>query len=433
VVRFDSTGHKLWEKEYGTGTTASKLWALRGTRDHGMLLSGFNGAQFSGSESALLYKLDSNGGKVWQKEIDYQRADHAHFLVERKSYGYYMGGHTDSKENPNGMMWLVKLDDDRNIVWEKTYRLNDYEHAHAGQEAPDGGCIMAGHTEINGAEKIWLLKVDSTGSMVWQKVFSSGDAYGDSPYYVINTREGGYAVFGGSYDNTRPFGTGWLIVTDGNGNTRFDRHFGRPSYDSFIWSGRQTSDGGYIMAGYTDDSTHGIGDYDMYVVKTDSAGAIEWTRRFGDIGDDEAFSVIETASGYIVSGYTASPALALGGGADLMIVKIDKAGAPTSTVRLSGMAQAIDARAYPNPASGAGTTIDVAASALGAGRMLEIVDRLGRTVRTLAAEAVSAGDVTRFRWDLADGDGVNVPAGLYFYRVTGASGTPVCGQVRVAR
>jgi hypothetical protein len=232
VVRFDSTGHKLWEKEYGTGTTASKLWALRGTRDHGMLLSGFNGAQFSGSESALLYKLDSNGGKVWQKEIDYQRADHAHFLVERKSYGYYMGGHTDSKENPNGMMWLVKLDDDRNIVWEKTYRLNDYEHAHAGQEAPDGGCIMAGHTEINGAEKIWLLKVDSTGSMVWQKVFSSGDAYGDSPYYVINTREGGYAVFGGSYDNTRPFGTGWLIVTDGNGNTRFDRHFGRPSYDS---------------------------------------------------------------------------------------------------------------------------------------------------------------------------------------------------------
>jgi flagellar hook assembly protein FlgD len=116
-----------------------------------------------------------------------------------------------------------------------------------------------------------------------------------------------------------------------------------------------------------------------------------------------------------------------------MIVKIDKAGAPTSTVRLSGMAQAIDARAYPNPASGAGTTIDVAASALGAGRMLEIVDRLGRTVRTLAAEAVSAGDVTRFRWDLADGDGVNVPAGLYFYRVTGASGTPVCGQVRVAR
>lgn len=430
VVRCDSTGAKLWERSYNQGTGYTKLWALRPTRDHGMLLSGFSGIQYSGSESALLYKIDSAGGIVWQKVIDYPRADHAHFLVERKSYGYYMGGHTDSKEDASGMMWLVKFDDDRNMVWEKTYSLNYAEHAHAGQEAPDGGCIMAGHTEVNNLEKIWALRVDSNGTQLWSKTFSSGDEYQDSPYYVINTREGGFAIFGGSSHASKPFGTGWLIVTDANGNIVVDKHYGRATSDAFLWSGRQTSDGGYILAGYSNDQGHGDGDYDMYVVKTDAQGEIQWEKRFGDVGDDEAFSVIETADGYIVSGETYAPALmtgVAGNVADLLLVKISKEGASSGVVRIPHPAGPPASRAYPNPASSGEMTIEIAGDLEGG---LQIFDRSGAKVRVLAEDPAAGG---RFQWDLQDGSGLPVPAGVYYYRASRRESGMAVGSIVVTR
>ena len=84
----------------------------------------------------------------------------------------------------------------------------------------------------------------------------------------------------------------------------------------------QTSDGGYISAGWT--STHGSGNFDMLVIKTDQDGELEWARAMGGSDEDKAYDVIETTDGaFVVIGFTKS----FGNGIDnCLIVKLSTVG-----------------------------------------------------------------------------------------------------------
>src|SRR5207248_6959552 len=114
-------------------------------------------------ESALLLKIDSVGRLVKQYDVNYNRADHAHWFAHRKQGGYFWGGHTDSEGDATGEMIIQKLDPDMNKIWDSTYALtpNSYEHGHCGALTSDGGCVLAGHTEANGQEHTWAVRVDS--------------------------------------------------------------------------------------------------------------------------------------------------------------------------------------------------------------------------------------------------------------------------------
>ncbi|HVK37208.1 MAG TPA: T9SS type A sorting domain-containing protein [Candidatus Kapabacteria bacterium] len=319
VSRFDSNGMQLWEKSYGKPGLTHTLFAFSTTSDGGYMLGGFTGVQFSGTESALMYRADSTGAVVFENDVDYDDSDHWHVLLERPEGGYYMGGHTDSKGDSRGDMWLQKLDEDRRLIWEKVYDRNTAEHSHSGTITRDGGVILLGHTDQGGYEKYWVVKVDSAGVIEWQKVYGSGAAYHDSPYKVLETDDGNFAFFGGSYSPNQGTGTAWLLVIDPVGNILVDQHYGNTSAESFTWAGRQTSDGGYVLAGYTTYRTRG--QTDMYIVKTDASGAVEWEEKYGGTGYDYGFDVIEVASGYVSAGFTGSPSIMTGGGGDLYIVK----------------------------------------------------------------------------------------------------------------
>ncbi|MEO5930939.1 MAG: hypothetical protein ABIR47_13470, partial [Candidatus Kapaibacterium sp.] len=333
VARFDSLGNKRWDSTYGASGVQETIFGSGQTRDGGLIFGGFTGVQFSGSESALAYKIDSNGREEWHNEVNYSRSDHFHFFVERKEGGYYFGGHTDSKDDPQGDMWLIRYDSARNVVWEKTYDRGTGEHAHWAIETRDGGCLLVGHTTINQLEKYWVVKVDSNGTKQWDKTFSSGSTFDDSVYRVFETSEGNYAIIGGSSSSvTANVGTIWLLVIDTTGTSLINKHFGNATSESFAWSGRQTSDGGFIVAGYTTYKTHG--GQDMYVVKTKKDGTLDWEEKIGGTGYDLAYDVIEVADGYVACGETGSGTIMTGGGGDMMLVKIKKAIPPPATVVL---------------------------------------------------------------------------------------------------
>ena len=322
VARFDAAGSLLWEKSYGKTGSTHTIFAFSKTLDGGFLIGGFTGVQNSGTESALMYRGDSAGNVVFERDVNYSDSDHWHVLLERAEGGYYMGGHTDSKGDPSGDMWLQKLDEDRNVVWEKVYNRNTAEHSHSGLIASDGDVVLLGHTVVGSREKYWVAKVDTSGTIRWQKVFGSVPNDHDSPYKTFETREGNFAFIGGSSTPNQPLGTMWLLVVDPSGNIVVDKHFGAVGGQTFAWSGRQTSDGGFILAGHTNYRTRG--QLDMIVVKTDALGNQEWERTYGGTGYDYAFDVIEVADGYIAAGYTGSPSIMTGGGGDLYIVKIAK-------------------------------------------------------------------------------------------------------------
>ena len=144
--------------------------------------------------------------------------------------------------------------------------------------------------------------VNVTYSWMFQSTY--GGSGNDVGYSVQQTSDGGYIIAG----YTGSFGAGgddvYLVKTDSSGVMQWNRTYGGSGYDVGL-SVQQTSDGGYIIAGYT--GSFGAGGDDVYLVKTDSSGVMQWSRTYGGSDDDMGCSVQQTSDGgYIIAGWTKS-------------------------------------------------------------------------------------------------------------------------------
>lgn len=183
--------------------------------------------------------------------------------------------------------------------WDKTFGSRDYdEYGYSVQQTSDGGYILVGTTH----DDVWLIKTDAIGNKQWDKTF--GGSHYESGYAVQQTYDGGYIILG----ETTSFGGGgydiWLVKTDASGSRQWDRTFGGRSDDKgrFV---QQTSDGGYIIIGWT--KSFGAGGHDVWLIKVDASGNKQWDKTLGGRNDDLGNSVRQASDGgYILVGWTNS-------------------------------------------------------------------------------------------------------------------------------
>ena len=188
-------------------------------------------------------------------------------------------------------------------LWTRTYGGSENDFGRSVKQTEDGGYIIAGLTESYGAGSydIYLIKTDSNGNEIWSQTYGGHDYdYGNS---VLQTTDGGYVIVG----YTLSFGAGgndnnvYIIKTDANGDTLWTKSFGGIYLDRGS-SVQQTADGGYIITGYT--LSFGTGNIDIYLIKIDEAGNEIWSSIIdGNSNEYGNFVQQNEEGGYIIVGY----------------------------------------------------------------------------------------------------------------------------------
>ncbi len=290
------------------------------------------------------YKSSNTPTIQWQKTIGGNDGVYISSVQKTTDRGYILAGYKYNSQNGRDY-WITKLNNNADVEWEKTYGGSNNDEAKSIQQTTDGGYIVVGHTQsINGdisnnhgSTDVWLLKLNSNGSVNWQKT------YGGSDYEYTNcikqTNDGGFIISAqtasndGDVSNNKSSNCYWLIKSDINGNLKWSKTFCGISLERTN-NVQQTTDGGYLIVGGSQTiNSYNAGtrkNVDYWVIKLQANGNLNWQKTYGGSGNDHANCIQKTNDGhYIIAGNTFSnngDITSLDGGSDAWVIKIDDLG-----------------------------------------------------------------------------------------------------------
>ncbi len=334
VLKLSLAGVIEWQYTYG-GNGDDVAYAVQETSDEGYVIAGYTYSFGIGESDYWILKLTSEGEIEWQFTYGGIGDDTAYAIQETSDGGYIVAGYTHPFGAPTSDTWILKLTSEGDIEWQHNYGGTGDDKAYSVQETSDGGYIVAGSTQYLGAfdHDFWVLKLTSAGFFEWQRIYGGfGD---DVAYFIRETSDEGYIVAG----DTNSFGVKetelWILKLASFGEVEWQSIYGGIDND-YLNCIQETSDGGYIVTGNT--YSFGAGDSDILALKLSSAGDIEWQRAYGGSEEDVAYYIQETSDeGYIAAGYTDSFGA---GGSDFLLLKLFSDGDIDPLCKLVGASDA---------------------------------------------------------------------------------------------
>ena len=348
-----------WQTMLGGGG-GDYAHAIEQTSDGGYIIAGYsesiNGDVTGnhGTTDVWVVKLNNAGTMQWQKSFGGAGWDEGMAIHQTTDGGYMVAGYTLSNDgnasgNHGGMdYWLLKLDGSGNLQWQRTFGGSKNDYALSMQLTPDGGCIMAGHSESsdgdvtgnNGNRDYWIVKVTGAGSIQWQKNFGGSDM---DEAYSISVAPDGYYISGwtnstnGQVAGNHGKDDAWVLKLNLSGDLLWKKCLGGSQFERG-WSVRTTPDGGCVVAGFSGSNDGDVsgnhlsmgGFADFWVVRLDASGTMLWQKCVGGMLNVVAYTIDNTPDGgFIVGGSAESPDGDVGcnaGWTDYWIVKLNSAG-----------------------------------------------------------------------------------------------------------
>ena len=317
-----------------------------------------------------LTKFGPEGNIIWSKTYGGSLEDIGQKAIQTSDNGLAIVGYSQSSDgDASGNQgfhdnWLLRLDSQGNILWEKSYGYAGHDHAYSLIQTNDGGFFMTGFLDVtasggegnqrnsnanrHGIGEFWCHKLDANGNIQWRRYF--GGTNNDRSYGVVQANDGGYVVTGFSesndFDITNNHGSYdyWVIKLDAQGNLLWEKSFGGSEIDQSR-AIVKTNDNGYIIAGNsfsTDgDIVSNLGSSDFWLIKINDLGELLWSKNYGGSNFDYATSIRKSTIGYVVAGYSQSIDNQLSsnfGNNDYWVMKIDEQGTLLWQKNLGGSA-----------------------------------------------------------------------------------------------
>ena len=324
LIKVDSSGNLIWNRTYEGqhlfNPVAGSI-SLVQTKEGGYAILCFALVTIENETNSnfLVIKTDSDGYIDWSKMKWEKGHNLAYCIIQTTDDGYALAGESTSWESGDTDAFLIKLDSNGDDVWEKNFGGQGFDYSYSLVQTNDGGYALVGSTydSESSISDIFMIKTDSYGNFEWNQTF--GGLENEFGRALIQTSDGGYVII----SETTSFGAGdrdfWLIKTDSLGNMEWNMTYGGVLGECPL-ALAQASDGGYAITGFT--TSFGAGEMDVWLVKTDSFGNMQWNMTYGEEGHEQAWAIAEvTNGGYTVAGTTNS----LGEGkSDALLIKIEE-------------------------------------------------------------------------------------------------------------
>ncbi|WP_173970249.1 T9SS type A sorting domain-containing protein [Flavobacterium bizetiae] len=393
IWKMNEKGDLDWQKNIG-GSGFDLLQSIKNTRDGGFILAGTSSSSTGfqkkedckGITDFWVVKLDASGGEQWQRTIGGSGQDELLCAFQTKDGGYILGGSSSSNppvisikpnaksitttkadlfnksEKSRGNMdyWIVKLDKQGDIEWQRTYGGQYADVLRSMEQTTDNGYILAGYSNspISGDKTVsnkgigdfWIIKINDTGEIQWQNTYGAeGD---DQPYVIHQTSDEGYIVGGNSNSKNALTTMGgivsngtdyWVLKLDRDGGVLWSKTYDFGKVD-ILTSLVENKDQTYLIGGYAQSENKrpregivgkamnmvnkekdGINDY--IALKIDEKGEEIWNKTVGSAGEDILRKLVETRDGgYLMAGTSNSSASkdknGSIGGNDFWVVKL---------------------------------------------------------------------------------------------------------------
>lgn len=357
------------------GSLSENPYSIQQTSDKGYIIAGSTISSGTGTlaplpgnggSDFLIIKLDAAGQVSWQKIYGGSNTDICRSIIQNADGTYVAVGYSSSSNsgsllgvttNGGADNWLIKLDANGAIIWQKLLGGTGLDDAWVLSATADGGYIMGGNSSSsntgtlaginnNGTDDYHVTKLDAAGNIQWQKLL--GGSASDNLRDIRQAPDGGYILAG--YTSSSNTGTltglvnsgnedAWVIKLDVAGNIGWQKILGGSLYDQ-LTSIALNSDGSCVLAGGTNSSNTGTlaginsnGGYDYWIVKLDATGITQWQKLFGGSVDEAASSIVKTSEGgWIATGYSTSSntgnlaGFVNGGSTDAWVTKLDGSG-----------------------------------------------------------------------------------------------------------
>ena len=317
AIMLDGDGNAVWNKTFLEGSGTELRYAINLT--DGFLVVG-NEYLPSGNINGYAAKMDPQGNLLWQTTIGNNQTDEFYSAIATPD-GFILLGLSSTSGGTNPQAWIVKIDGNGSVVWQKTYQFAEDSVVRAGVLTPDQDYMVAGYSDPRGEGNysFLLMKIDSAGNLVWNQTYG---VIGSQEAHSITLASDGYVIVG----DTQIMGANihaWVLKVNFDGKMMWSKTVGGKNADSPAYV-TPSPGGGYLVTGFT--FSWGAGNRDFWLFKISDSGQVLWSCTQGDAGYQEAYTVIPAGENqYVLAGWTdppGQPALIGKAQYDFYIVKI---------------------------------------------------------------------------------------------------------------